>query len=62
MHRTVIDTTVASAALSSFVWLDYLRETAETLALVGGLVLLGLRIHLAIRELRGKVLAAREDE
>lgn len=50
--KQALDYAMAGAAVSIPLWLESLQTWGEVVALIGGIVLLGLRIGLAIREWR----------
>ena len=53
--KLVLDTTIASGAITMPLWMAYLTEAAQIATLFGGLVLLSIRIVIAWRELREKM-------
>lgn len=52
--KQTIDYTMASAAVTTPLWLEQLHTWGGAAMLIGGLVLLAIRIGLAIREWRTK--------
>ncbi len=52
--RVVIDSAVASGAITMPLWVIHMHEYLQILTLAGGLLLLVIRIYLAIREARGE--------
>lgn len=52
--RVVIDSVVASSAITMPLWVIHMHEYLQILTLAGGLLLLVIRIYLAIREARGE--------
>ena len=60
--QNLIDTAVAGGALSSPWWVQYLQNGLELVALGGGIVLAGLRIRMAVIELRNSKQGKQTDE
>lgn len=52
--RVVIDSAVASSAITMPLWVIHMHEYLQLFTLVGGLILLVIRIYLAIKEARGE--------
>jgi hypothetical protein len=52
--RVIIDSAVASGAITMPLWVIHMHEYLQILTLAGGLLLLVIRIYLAIREARGE--------
>lgn len=52
--RVVIDSAVASSAITMPLWVIHMHEYLQILTLAGGLLLLVIRIYLAIKEARGE--------
>lgn len=52
MIRGVPDISLGSAAVTSPIWLQYLESGSKTVALVGGAVLIVIRVAIAIRDWR----------
>ena len=52
--RVVIDSAVASGAITMPLWVIHMHEYLQILTLAGGLLLLVIRIYLAIKEARGE--------
>lgn len=52
--QSVVDTTIATSALSSPLWLQAIEEGFHAYVLIGGCILLTLRIILAVRDFRAK--------
>jgi len=52
--RVIIDSAVASGAITMPLWVIHMHEYLQLFTLIGGLVLLVIRIYLAIREARGE--------
>jgi len=52
--RVVIDSVVASGAITMPLWVIHMHEYLQLLTLAGGLFLLVIRIYLAIKEARGE--------
>lgn len=53
--KLILDTAIASGAITMPLWMAYLTEAAQIATLFGGLVLLIIRIVIAWRELREKM-------
>ena len=53
-QRVMVDTALASAAISTPLWVQQLETWVGLFALVAGAILLALRIGLAVRECRSK--------
>jgi hypothetical protein len=52
--RVIIDSVVASGAITMPLWVIHMHEYLQLLTLAGGLLLLVIRIYLAIKEARGE--------
>jgi len=52
--RVIIDSAVASGAITMPLWVIYMHEYLQILTLAGGLLLLVIRIYLAIKEARSE--------
>ena len=52
--RVVIDSAVASGAITMPLWVIHMHEYLQILTLAGGLLLLVIRIYLAIKEARSE--------
>jgi len=50
--RVIIDSVVASGAITMPLWVIHMHEYLQILTLAGGLLLLVIRIYLAIKEAR----------
>ena len=51
-QKQIIDATIGAGAVTSPAWLEALNNAVQELVLVGGFILLILRIWIAIRELK----------
>ena len=52
--RVVIDSAVASSAITMPLWVIHLQDYLQIFTLIGGLILVAIRIYLAIKEARGE--------
>jgi len=52
--RVVVDSAIASGAITMPLWVIHMHEYLQILTLAGGLLLLVIRIYLAIKEARGE--------
>jgi hypothetical protein len=52
--RVIVDSAIASGAITMPLWVIHMHEYLQILTLAGGLLLLVIRIYLAIREARGE--------
>lgn len=52
--RVIVDSAVASGAITMPLWVIHLHEYLQLATYAGGLVLLFIRIYLAIKEARGE--------
>jgi hypothetical protein len=50
--KLVLDTTIASGAITMPLWVVHLAEAAQMMTLFGGLLLLSIRIVIAWRDLK----------
>ena len=51
-QQATLDVSIGAAAVSSLAWWPYVEETLKDLMLAGGVVIIGLRIALMVREWR----------
>ena len=52
--RVIVDSAIASGAITMPLWVIHLHEYLQLFTLVGGLILLTIRIYLAFKEARGE--------
>lgn len=52
--KLIVDSAIASGAIATPIWLIYLNEYAQAIMLIGGVILVTIRIILAFRELTDK--------
>tara|TARA_R110000772_G_scaffold22058_1_gene59965 strand:- start:228 stop:431 length:204 start_codon:yes stop_codon:yes gene_type:complete len=52
--RTLLDGSIAIGALASPVWIDWIEHGAGAIMAVLGVVLVGIRVYMAIKELKRK--------
>jgi len=52
--RVVIDSAIASGAITMPLWIVTLHEYLQVATLIGGLILLSFRIYIAIKEVTGR--------
>lgn len=54
MKNAAVDVPIGVGAVSLPVWIEYLKEGAVAVTAVGGAILVGIRIAVAIRDYRKK--------
>lgn len=52
--RVIVDSAIASGAITMPLWVIHMHEYLQLFTLVGGLILLTIRIYLAFKEARGE--------
>ncbi len=52
--RVIVDSAVASGAITMPLWVIHMHEYLQLATYVGGLILLIIRIYLAIKEAKGE--------
>ena len=52
--RVIVDSAIASGAITMPLWVIHLHEYLQLFTLIGGLILLTIRIYLAFKEARGE--------
>ena len=52
--RVIVDSAIASGAITMPLWVIHMHEYLQLFTLIGGLILLTIRIYLAFKEARGE--------